>query len=299
MLLIPYDTGKCLSFNSKTDYHQCKYKHKQTSDLCGIHMRKKRKYTVIDNNKKVLNKIIPLFPYFKHLKIIIRYIRKYMGKRQTKSVNDTDFYTLEPIENIPKKYYFTYLEKNKLRYSFDIRSLTELIKSSIKKPRNPYTQQPIPQSIQRLCIDRIKLIDDGFVTAQIQEAKQVQRDLFIKRVAKVSKIIRDDGYDGFDDHYLVNLKLYEIKQYYNILYRLWAKYGRNNENKRIKHFMFKPGVLIDYELYEIRTVLIVVLEKMLCSNENATRAFNIILIITGLTKIFKSLNEKYGYLAAY
>lgn len=296
MLLIPYDTGKCLSFRSKTDYNQCKYKHKQTSDLCGIHMRKKRKYTVIDNNKKVLNKIVPLFPYFKYIKIITRYIRKYMEKRQTKSVNDTDFYTLEPIETIPKKYYFTYIE-NKMRYSFDIRSLTELIKTSIKIPKNPYTQKPIPYSVRKLCMDRIKLIDDNFVTTQIKEAKQVQRDLFIKRVTKVSQLIVDDGYENFNNKYLISLKLHEIKQYYNILYRLWAKYGRNNENKRVKHFIFKPRTLIDYELYETRTVLITVIEKMLSSDNKETRAFNIILIITGLTKIFKSLKEKYGYLA--
>lgn len=59
--------------------------------------------------------------------------------------NTTDFYNLEPIENIPQVYFYTLVENN-FFYAFDITTLHDYLtqQGSEGNHKNPYTNVPIP-----------------------------------------------------------------------------------------------------------------------------------------------------------
>lgn len=58
-------------------------------------------------------------------------------------VNETDFYTLEPLKDISCKSFFSYMDDKQYIYGFDICSIISLISKS-NKPINPYNRSEFP-----------------------------------------------------------------------------------------------------------------------------------------------------------
>ena len=58
-------------------------------------------------------------------------------------VNETDFYTLEPLKNISHTSFFSYKDDKQYIYGFDIFSIISLISKSVK-PINPYNRSEFP-----------------------------------------------------------------------------------------------------------------------------------------------------------
>jgi hypothetical protein len=58
-------------------------------------------------------------------------------------VNDTDFYTLEPLTNIQTESFFSYTDEKNYIYGFDICSIISLI-AKTTKPVNPYNRVQFP-----------------------------------------------------------------------------------------------------------------------------------------------------------
>jgi hypothetical protein len=61
-------------------------------------------------------------------------------KNRALCVNDSDFYTLEPIKNIPLESFFSYTGNGNFIYGFDVSSLLSLLKNS-RKIQNPYNRE--------------------------------------------------------------------------------------------------------------------------------------------------------------
>lgn len=75
-------------------------------------------------------------------------------KHRSLCVNDSDFYTLDPLKNIPLESFFSYKGEGDFVYGFDLNSLITLIKNSkTSKLINPYNREsmsPILTSVQIL-----------------------------------------------------------------------------------------------------------------------------------------------------
>ena len=72
---------------------------------------------------------------------ICRYIIKLRGKalhNRKMCVNDTDFCTMEPLQEIENDYFYSFTDDNKFTYGFNITSLIEMLKRNNKS--NPYTR---------------------------------------------------------------------------------------------------------------------------------------------------------------
>ena len=75
---------------------------------------------------------------------ICRYIVKLRGPGLTNRdlcVNDTDFCTMEPLNEIDSNYFYSFTDENKFTYGFNICSLIELLKRNNKA--NPYNRDPL------------------------------------------------------------------------------------------------------------------------------------------------------------
>lgn len=79
---------------------------------------------------------------------ICRYIIKLRGSainNRKICVNDTDFYTMEPIDEIDSDYFFSFTDDKEFTYGCNIRSMIELLKRSDNN--NPYNRQPLSKAI--------------------------------------------------------------------------------------------------------------------------------------------------------
>jgi hypothetical protein len=112
-------------------------------------------------NKQVLiERIEDLFQKHQmanHIQKVFRgyMVRLFYKKREPASicVNETDFYTMEPLSEISRPYLYIYLE-GKIAYGFHLESFVTLIRqsSSLSEIKNPYNRTMIPIStIRKVC----------------------------------------------------------------------------------------------------------------------------------------------------
>ena len=66
-------------------------------------------------------------------------------------VNDTDFYTMDPIADIPDEFFFSYRDDASFVYGFDITSILKLFQKS-KQIMNPYNRETIPVCLAKQMI---------------------------------------------------------------------------------------------------------------------------------------------------
>ncbi len=74
------------------------------------------------------------------------YIWQKLKGNYQKCVNDTDFYTLEPLDEIPYLYYMQYVTEQPVKYGFNIMSLCSLAVKN-KSFENPYTRENMKHTI--------------------------------------------------------------------------------------------------------------------------------------------------------
>jgi len=82
---------------------------------------------------------------------LVRFSFKIRGeafKDRSLCVNDTDFCTLEPINEIPFEYFYSYRDEKDFIYGFNISSLIQLFKKN-QKLENPYNRERIDR--QKIC----------------------------------------------------------------------------------------------------------------------------------------------------
>jgi len=70
-------------------------------------------------------------------------------KNRKNSVNETDFLTLQNINNIPYHQFYSYQDENNFIYSFNIKSLYNLMMKSDGILKNPYTRKELPKYISK------------------------------------------------------------------------------------------------------------------------------------------------------
>lgn len=81
---------------------------------------------------------------------------KLKGTREN-CVNDTDFYTLEPLNEIPYLYFIKYVDvSHNVNYGFDIKSLCTLATKN-KKFENPYNRENLKTSFGAKMVKVVKL----------------------------------------------------------------------------------------------------------------------------------------------
>lgn len=97
---------------------------------------------------------------------ICRYIIKLRGpglNNRTICVNDTDFCTMEPLNEIDNDYFYSFTDNNKFTYGFNICSLIEAFRRNNKY--NPYNRESFPTKIIDSIISLYNLsfiLCDGF-----------------------------------------------------------------------------------------------------------------------------------------
>jgi hypothetical protein len=125
----------------------------------------------VSGTKQVLTTTIYRHLYFSHYAIQIqRHWRKSYVKiyaklhgparfKRSLCVNETDFFTMDAVKDIPFNQFFSYLDtKDNMIYGFDIMSLYNLIEKNVEKTAyhndntevlNPYTRNPLSAKVKK------------------------------------------------------------------------------------------------------------------------------------------------------
>jgi len=112
---------------------------------------KKYKLRITGNKDELIDRIETLFSKMKNAEIIQKRFRGWIVrysfilngeiiKNRSLCVNDSDFVTLEPLEEIPRELFYSYKDAKNFYYGFNITSLIQMMKTK-GKLTNPYNRE--------------------------------------------------------------------------------------------------------------------------------------------------------------
>ena len=64
-------------------------------------------------------------------------------------VNETDFFSMQPLSQLPSTQFMSYRDADDMIYGFDILSIYNLLKKNGRGTTNPYNRNPLPKGVRR------------------------------------------------------------------------------------------------------------------------------------------------------
>jgi hypothetical protein len=133
------------------------YTIKQLKQIATHH---KIKLSGVSIKTDIITKIYNHFKLYDNTLIIQRAWRKYLFKqynlirgparfKRTICVNDTDFFTMDELSDIPYLQFYSFTDIDNMTYGFDIMSLYNLFNKGIKEATNPYNRNPFPKYVKK------------------------------------------------------------------------------------------------------------------------------------------------------
>jgi hypothetical protein len=217
--------------------------------------------------------------------------------------NDTDFFTLESIQLIPKQYLYEYLENGQY-YAFDIRTLYQYLDScnELEGIKNPFTNIDIPnEKIEEIKRKHKHLEKKGVQLDQYKEEIKLQPNLQLEwRCLDIFQKIDQLGH-YVDYKWYWDLNLYELKKMYFGLEDLWnyrLPITKHQKQRILPHYT--PFQLFTVQQYNTitdltiaRRILLDEIEKFITmgklegKNGNDNKYVGSILVLTSLVEVSK------------
>tara|TARA_B110001450_G_scaffold245028_1_gene257711 strand:+ start:490 stop:1413 length:924 start_codon:yes stop_codon:yes gene_type:complete len=197
----------------------------------------------LDTQGKKKELIERLYQYYK----VIHYYTKYIDtiifiqnrmkqKIKKRCVNIEDFYTLDKLDDIEPQFFYSYIDQNKFRYGFDIRSLKKLL---IKTKINPYNRLNIPEYVIQSINNRIKIIETQQPETNVSTPIDLTEDQRIKnKIFDVFEKIDSLNIITFsaNTNWFMKLSFNSLKKLYRGLEDIWnyrAQISTAEKNKII------------------------------------------------------------------
>ena len=206
----------------------------------GLQLKQICKYYKLNvtGTKQILTNVI-----YKHLflscnaSIIQHFWRKHSVKRYARlhgpaqfkrelCVNETDFFTMDSIKDIPYTQFFSYKDSDNMIYGFDIMSLYNLIsKKEDIDVLNPYTRNPVNPLVKRNFKSLIYL--SKFFKEDIQldmEEKEIVKENLYNIEYRAITIFHDiDRLGNYTNPmWFLELRRHELLVYARELYDIWT-----------------------------------------------------------------------------
>lgn len=141
-------------------------------------------------------------------------------RMRSKSCNDTELYTLDPVEQIPALYYFSTVGSKGSLWSFDIRSLGQLIaKGTLRE--NPYTREAFSPATQAKIQKRLLWLRKRKYTILYPQGADLTADqLWRQRVLDVFMRIEAFGFHASCE-WFHEMSVADHQKFYATLFSLW------------------------------------------------------------------------------
>ena len=272
---VSMDEFEVLSYEQYDELVERNYNVSQLKSMCRFYKQK------VSGNKREL--IFLLYNYLKYshfaAKIqslfrghLLRYMERLRGPGLNEQcVNETDFFTLDEISNIPYNQLFSYRDKDNFIYAFDIMSFYNLIKKSEKTPLNPYNRNKIYKDIllkfnRHIALSRVLQIP---ITIKIDKYKNMNEEK--KYEMEVIELFQDiDNLGNYTDSaWFTSLDRRGYIRFFRILRDIWIFRGQIPTHIKIKiaplwdPFLMQTSYDInDYSIEDLQNLCLSVIEDM-------------------------------------
>jgi hypothetical protein len=150
---------------------------------------------------------------------VYKLFSSYESKRST-CVNDTDFYNLDKLTDIPKFKFMSITDEDNHTYGFSVNSLYTL--SHQPPMKNPYTRQPIPEVVSKhlkwiYTINHFKNMNEDI---DALESKMNIHEVFNLRVVSLFQYINQLG-NYSNPSWFLELSIPDIRKFYRGLRDIW------------------------------------------------------------------------------
>jgi len=288
-----------------SDYeHILRYNYtvQQLKDICGFYGQRKT------GNKSDLNNYLYSYLYLSNnVTKIQSNVRRYLvslyfklhgpamlQKNRKLCVNDTDFYCLDDISDIPFNQFYSYCDDDDdIIYGFNISSLYEYYKIQ-KNNANPYTRKKIPSKIIT-DIKRIKILSRilKIPLELLIKKDEVDPDkLFELRVRKIFSNMDELG-NYTEPQWFLSLNRIQLVKFIRELHDMWNyRLGLTDIMKRNICTRGNPFRSVDIisvitmELVFIKKLVLDVIEVFVTSGNNIEhKSLGTIYVLTALTLV--------------
>lgn len=243
--------GRCQALLKKNN-SQCKNKSKPNCKLCGIHIKSKNVKLI--ESIFSLKSIIMIQSLFKGYKQ--RLINNLRGpalklKNRKDANNETDFMSLENIEDIECNKFFSYKDKDGFIYAFNIDSIHELIQYT---EVNPYNRKEFPKEIIQNIQTIYKFVPKNNKTNVKQITFKENPEIFIKTKC-VSIFQRLDDLEMYTQpRWFLDLSINNLKRYYYELLDIWHYRAMLSKEIKKNHIKYENGKLFKFNYNYIKMI---------------------------------------------
>lgn len=266
--------------NNKSLSYTCD-KLKRTLDKLNL-PKTGKKSKLQENLKTYFDKLLP---YYDNINDIVKIQKIFRNKIEQKNIklrgigfldkslcnNIEDFFSFEELKNIEDKYFFSFVDKDKFIYGFDIRSFKKLVDM---KMRNPYNRNILPKK----AIQNMKTIYSlNNIENEKEEHNISKKQKLNHKVVKLFQQIDDLGAaaGGTNISWFLDLNINELKKFYKSLEDIWnyrAELTQSKKSKIIKDkLVFEMSVYNFFklkEIYKIRKILLKDMETLIFTADN-------------------------------
>jgi hypothetical protein len=252
------------------------YTLSQLKEICKFY-----KLNRTGNKNKLMTMVYNYLYYSKYATVIQKYIRGYNQRKLNNlrgpgflnrklCVNNCDFFTLEKLEKIPSKQFYSFKDEDNFIYGFDIISLSQLLKNE-KSPENPYNRKKFHNhTIEKLklLISKSKKFKSKIETKLIDDSINIEKELEL-RIISLFQFINNLG--NYTDHsWFLKLSNIQLVRFCRELYDIWNHRAQISEETKLRIYptgnpfrsLSIHSINFNNNLYETRKSIVRVMENL-------------------------------------
>lgn len=238
-------------------------------------------------------------------------------KNRSMCTNESDFFTLTPINEIPWSQFYSFKCPKGFIYGFDIISLYKMFQATSKNNRrisniiNPYNRDIISTDVYKLLKKLEKNSTLFGMTTNVVLAPEQNEIIeppfeYEERILNICQIL--DGFGNYTNtEWFTSLSRHNIIQYIRELHDIWIYRAQlSHEMKReicpphgnpFTHLRHTNNMLTTLNETDIKKAYIKIIEKMITSaNDDSNRALGGMYVLTALTIISPSAAQAMPWL---
>jgi hypothetical protein len=279
-------------FSSHNTFLTKSYTIPQLKEICKFY-----KLKVTGNKQVLINKIYNFLYFSSHALIIQKVWRKNLFKvynnlrgparfNRSLCVNETDFFSMEPIKDIPFDQFFSYKDVDGKIYGFDIISLYNLLDNEDLKDSNPYNRSPIPYKAKtnfKRLLSISKIMGTNLHMSIEVEKEEINDPIKIIELRTISIFREMDNLGNYTNPaWFLQLNQRQVVKFLHELYDIWCFRAHLDDNTMIEICPpnGRPFQILDMNslnnipLINIKTLALVVMEQFV--NSGIDREFRIL-----------------------
>ena len=299
---IPQDDFQILQFYQFTQIVVKNYNVLQLKKICKYYSQKSS-----GNKKELTNTCYNFLKFSYYVQKIQKIFRGHIVRKLNKlrgpsyitreCTNETDFFTLENLKDIPDAQFFSYKDNDNFIYGFDICSLYNMIIVEKMKKKNPYNRNMLPKDI----MSKIKTISRlskilGYTLNIVIDNKIDELSVEKKIELKTLEIFQKIDELGFitNSQWFLNLSRGLLRTFIHELRDIWNYRAQLPNSVKLKveprrgnpFYTFNIPLILTQEKQQIQKKILQIIEIFITSGQTREdRSLGVYYVLGALTMV--------------